>query len=99
MYYYPPEAPHSAEDIYQKIRDDAGYAQFIRDQLDIARTAESEEERRAAVDVLDSHFALSTNELNLLQLPQQSSTARCACTNTRTTFFLLDFATATQNWP
>lgn len=93
-----PAEPFSAQAIYEKIRDDADYANFIRGQLEVARTGKTEEEREAAVNVLDSHFALSTNELNLLQLPQQSSAKRCACTNTRTTFFLLDFATATQNW-
>ena len=92
-----PAEPFSAQEIYEKIRGDEKFAKFIRDQLDVARTGKTEEEREAAVDVLDSQFALSSNELHLLHLPQPSA-KRCACTNTRTTFFLLDFATATQNW-
>lgn len=96
--YSPPAEPFSAQAIYKKIRDNADYAKFIQGQLEVAREGKTEKEREAAVDVLDSHFALSTDELNLLHLPQQSAAKRCACTNTRTTFFLLDFATATQNW-
>ena len=92
--YFPPETPRSAEDIYQKLREDSDYVDFIQRQLATARTGTTEEERADAVAVLDSHFALSTDELTLLKLPANFSAGKCACTNTRTTFFLLDFATA-----
>lgn len=82
------------------MRDDPGYASFIRAELIAARNALTDEERSEAVDVLDSHFALNSEELTMLNLPRDLTSARCLrCTNTRTTFFLLDFATATANWP
>lgn len=93
-----PAEPFSAQAIYKKIRDDANYANFIRGQLDVARTGKTEEEREAALDALDGEFALSTDELNLLGLRARARCSAAACTNTNPTLFLLDFATATQNW-
>ncbi len=98
--YPPPSTPHSAEEIYQLVRDDPGYASFLQAELLTARNAETDQERSDAIDVLDTHFALSSEELTLLDLPPDFTIAKCRqCTNTRTTFFLLDFATATASWP
>ena len=94
---YPPETPYSAQDIYDLVRHNPHYADFIREQLAQARTA-SGEEQIEALNTLDQHFALSTQELTFLALPTGFSIGPC-CTDTKPALFLLDFATATANYP
>lgn len=97
---YPrPKTPLSFKDVLSKALDDPEYASFIHGEVRRARTAKTEEERREAVANVDAHFMLSDEELTWLKLPAGFSRGKCyACTNTRPTHFLLDFATATPSW-
>jgi hypothetical protein len=98
--YPPPETPLSFREVLRKTLDDPGYASFIHGEVLRAQEAETEEERLEAMDNIDAHFMLSSEELTWLDLPAGFGSGPCAgpCTDTKPTIGLLDFATATPSW-
>ena len=97
---YPaPTTPRSFKEVLQKAVSDPEYADFIHEAVRRARAAETERERADAVAVVDAQFKLSGEELTTLGLPVGFSSGPCRCTQTRTTLFMLDLATATASYP
>lgn len=97
--YSAPATPRSFREVLQKATRDPAYADFIHDAVRRARAAETDQEKAEAVAIVDAQFKLSGEELTTLGLPVEFSAGPCRCTQTRTTFFMLDLATATAGYP
>lgn len=100
---YPaPETQLTFTEIVRKILDDTEYARFIHGEVLTARDeTKAESVRLAAADNVDRHFKLSPDELTKLRLPSDFDApagVKC-CTHTRTTLYMLDFATPAKIWP
>ncbi|MEP6821369.1 MAG: hypothetical protein ABI946_03370 [Chthoniobacterales bacterium] len=91
----PEGGARSLKEILEEATRDPAYASFLRDTVRDARTAVTVEDQQEALQTLGAHFALSGEELTLLNLPANFMTGSCRiCTQTRPTLYLLDFATA-----
>ncbi len=94
-YPVPEDGPRSLKEILEEATRDPAYASFLRDTVREARTAVTLGEQEAALQTLGAHFALSSEELSLLNLPANFMTGSCRiCTQTKPDLYLLDFATA-----
>ena len=81
---YPrPTTPLSLSEVLRKILDEPEYVDFIRSEVQRARTAATAEERAEAASNLDAYFMLSDEELTRLDFgsPLCSPTSpRCTAT-------------------
>lgn len=93
---YPrPLTPLSFSEVVRRTLDEPEYADFIRDEVQRARTAETEEERAEAASNIDAHFMLSDEELTRLNFGGATCSADSPqCTATKANIRLLYAAIA-----
>lgn len=74
-----PPQPYSLQQITLRILSDCAYAQFIHDQIALARQGNS-----AAIATVDANFQPQTAELNALGIPASDHPAYARCTDPKT---------------
>jgi hypothetical protein len=83
--FQPPPQPYSLQEIALRILSDCDYAQFIHEQVLLARQGDAD-----ARSIVDANFQPQTSELNALHIPPENQGAFALCTCPKTN--LIDFA-------
>lgn len=77
---YPdPSQPYSLEQITLRMLSDCDYAQFIHEQVTLARDGDSE-----AIRTVDANFQPPATELDALRIPEGDQAAYARCTDPKT---------------